>query len=376
MLSGALMELDELLRLKVRLLIEGATLPEGASTGRKGGAGPVGARYFVLPNGRPCGVPIRSGTWAERYGSSSILPIISSDEWEYVSSVILKPVHNPAFYDLTTADGIPFNKIALLHGPDCLATTVYQHCKYWSSHEQCGYCTIPFSHLSGNTIIEKTPEQLQEVVTAAEDEGIIKHILLTTGTPDSPDMGINRLEAISRAIREVSDLPIAVQFEPPKDLSYIDKLADAGVNSIGIHLESADESVRERVCPGKFKHGKIDLYQAAWERALEFIKPGDVNSFILLGLGEDLGKTLRFCEEIANKGVLPIITPIRPAPGSKLEDFIPSYVGALDETVEFYKSLGVILNEAGLDPRKTSAGCSRCGGCTPIQEAFELAQKI
>ncbi|MFW9849769.1 MAG: radical SAM protein [Candidatus Thorarchaeota archaeon] len=370
------MELDELLRLKVRLLIEGATLPEGAATGRKGGAGPVGARYFVLPNGRPCGVPIRSGPWAERYGSSSILPIISSDEWEYDSSVILKPVHNPAFYDLTTADGIPYKKIALLHGPDCLATTVYQHCKYWSSHEQCGYCTIPFSHLSGNTIIEKTPEQVQEVVTAAEDEGIIKHILLTTGTPDSPDMGINRLEAISYAIREVSDLPIAVQFEPPKDLSYIDKLADSGVNSIGIHLESADESVRERVCPGKFRHGKIDLYQAAWERALEFIKPGDVNTFILLGLGEDLDKTLRFCEEIAHKGVLPIITPIRPAPGSKLEDFIPSYVGALDETVEFYKSLGVILNEAGLDPRTTSAGCSRCGGCTPIQEAFELAQKV
>ncbi|MHA2424433.1 MAG: hypothetical protein ACXAEF_06575, partial [Candidatus Thorarchaeota archaeon] len=147
-------------------------------------------------------------------------------------------------------------------------------------------------------------------------------------------------------------------------------------NNIGIHLESADESVRERICPGKFKHGKIDLYHAAWDRALEFLEPGEVNTFILLGLGEDFEETLQFCEEIAAKGVLPIVTPIRPALRSQLEDYTPSYVGALDDTIKFYKSLGRVIEKTGLDPSKTSAGCSKCGGCTPIQEAFEWAKEM
>ena len=57
--TGEELSSEEMLRLKVRLLTEGATLPKGHVTGRKGGAGPTGARYFILPNGRSCGIPIR-----------------------------------------------------------------------------------------------------------------------------------------------------------------------------------------------------------------------------------------------------------------------------------------------------------------------------
>src|ERR1700727_1650648 len=38
------------------------------------------------------------------------------------------PSVRPAFYDLTTADGVPYREIALLHGRDVLATTVVQTC--------------------------------------------------------------------------------------------------------------------------------------------------------------------------------------------------------------------------------------------------------
>ena len=43
------MDADALLRLKVRLLTEGATLPESEWSGRKGGAGPVGSAEPGLP---------------------------------------------------------------------------------------------------------------------------------------------------------------------------------------------------------------------------------------------------------------------------------------------------------------------------------------
>src|ERR1700691_3239307 len=38
------------------------------------------------------------------------------------------PSVRPRFYDLTTADGISYRQIALLHGKDVLATTVVQTC--------------------------------------------------------------------------------------------------------------------------------------------------------------------------------------------------------------------------------------------------------
>src|SRR2546430_17651155 len=40
----------------------------------------------------------------------------------------VEPVHRPRFYDLSTEDGVPYRKIALLHGKDVLATTVVQTC--------------------------------------------------------------------------------------------------------------------------------------------------------------------------------------------------------------------------------------------------------
>ena len=50
----------------------------------------------------------------------------------------------PRFYDLETADGIPYWKIALLH-LDSLASTVLQTCAYWGNDDQCAFCGIGVS---------------------------------------------------------------------------------------------------------------------------------------------------------------------------------------------------------------------------------------
>ncbi|KMS66127.1 hypothetical protein ACZ91_69410 [Streptomyces regensis] len=39
----------------------------------------------------------------------------------------VEPVARPRFYELSTADGVPYEKIALLHGKDVLASTVGPH---------------------------------------------------------------------------------------------------------------------------------------------------------------------------------------------------------------------------------------------------------
>ena len=47
----------------------------------------------------------------------------------------------PKIYDMETADGVPYWKIALLH-LDSIASTVVQKCIYWDTPEQCGFCGI------------------------------------------------------------------------------------------------------------------------------------------------------------------------------------------------------------------------------------------
>ena len=370
------MDAEEVLRLKVRLLTEGATLSSDVDAGRKGGAGPVGGRYFLLPNGRTVGIPIRSGDQAKAFNSATLEPTDDPTIWLYDNSIKLKVVPRPRFYDMKTVDGIPYNQIALLHGDRTLATTVYQSCRYWSHGTQCKFCTIPLSHRSGDTMLEKVPEHVAEVVIAAEKEGIVDDILLTTGTPDSEDMGVERLIHVIEAIRKVSEIPIAVQFEPPVDRDTIREIANAGATAVGMHIESADEAIREEICPGKHQYGPLDLYKRSWQFALDYFEKGHVSTFILHGLGEDPKRTLSLVGELCEVGVMAIVAPVRPSKGSQISDFKPSYTDHLDESVEFYKEVGKHLFRNGLNPKNTISGCHRCGGCTPIQEAYDWAASV
>jgi radical SAM protein (TIGR04043 family) len=367
------MDPEDMLRLKVKLLTAGARLPEGESSGRRGGAGPVRGRYFTLPNGRPCGIPIRHGREADRFGAGTLEPTNNPDVWLYDGSVEVHLVKRPDFLGHKTKEGIPYSQLALLHCTDCLATTVFQSCRYWDAGSQCAFCTIPTSLEAGDTILDKSPSQIAEVVRKAETDGIIEHVLLTTGTPEGEDMGTTRLAAIIREVRKSSNIPIAIQFEAPYDLSAIDDVVQAGANAIGIHIESADEKVREKMCPGKHAHGSTELYVRAWEHAVRLIGRGNVSTFLLHGLEEDIQKTMSFIDKIAEIGVMPILAPIRPAPGSQLANYTPTYVGDLDGSVELYKHLGRALHKWELSPDSSAAGCQRCGGCTPLQEAYEWA---
>ncbi len=370
------MDPEEVLRLKVRLLTEGATLPETESSGRRGGAGPVGGRYFILPNGRSCGIPIRSGERAELFNAAPLEATEDPTVWLYDKSIQLRIVPRPRFYDLKTSDGVPYHQIALLHGAKTLATTVYQTCRYWNSGTQCKFCTIPLSYRSGDTMLEKNPQHIAEVVRAAESEGVIENILLTTGTPESEDRGIDTIVQIVKEIRNVSNLPIGVQFEPPVDLSIIKSVSDAGANAIGMHIETTNETIRKEMCPGKYQYGSLESYRAGWLEALKYLPKGNVSTFILHGLGEDLQESVDQIRKFAELGVMPVVAPLRPASGSQLAKYKPSYVGNLDKSIDYYKQIGTILYDNQLNPAATLAGCHKCGGCTPIQEAYDWAEWV
>jgi len=159
----------------------------------------------------------------------------------------VETVARPRFYDLTTADGTPYEMIARLHSSHVLATTVVQTCVRYDEAQRCRFCAIEQSLTQGSTTAVKSPAQLAEVAKAAHELDGVTQMVMTTGTSNGRDRGATHLARCVRAVREVlPDLPIQVQCEPPGDLATISELWDAGARSIGIHVESLDDTVRRR----------------------------------------------------------------------------------------------------------------------------------
>jgi radical SAM protein (TIGR04043 family) len=270
----------------------------------------------------------------------------------------------PRFYERTTADGIPYWKIARLHAADVLATTVLQTCiRYGRRETSCQFCAIGQSLASRGTIAEKTPAQLAEVVAAAVELDGVKHVVLTTGTPHTDDRGARVLSEAARAIKERVAIPIQAQCEPPADLAWLDRMAAAGVDGLGMHLEAVTEEVRRRIMPGKAEV-PIATYYEAFTRAVQVFGRGQVSTYILAGLGDSPEAILQTCRELVDLGVYPFVVPFVPIAGTSLEDHPPPSADFLEKVLG---GLATVLAEQGMRSADIKAGCGRCGACSSLR---------
>jgi radical SAM protein (TIGR04043 family) len=267
----------------------------------------------------------------------------------------------PKFYDLETADGVPYWKIALMH-LDSLASTVVQTCSYWGNKDQCGFCGIGLSLESGRTIVKKTPQQLAEVAVAARELDGAVDATLTTGSSNGRDRGALYVAKCGQAVKEAAGLPVEVQFEPPFDLGVINQVGDMGIDSVGIHVETFDPEVLARVAPGKARTG-IERYFQAWERAVHVFGSGQVSTYVILGMGEDPDLTVEGCKRAIDIGVYPFVVPIRPVMGSLLADVEPP---SREYTEQIYRRVATYMNAQGMDASNVAAGCARCQACSAI----------
>jgi len=267
----------------------------------------------------------------------------------------------PRYYDLETADGVPYWKIALLH-LDSLASTVVQHCTYWGTSDQCGFCGIGLSLDAGRTIVKKTPEQLAEVAVAAKELDGAVDATLTTGSSNGRDRGALYVARCGQAVKEAAGLPVEVQFEPPRDLDVINQVGDMGIDSVGIHVETFDPQVLARVAPGKARTG-IAAYFTAWERAVEVFGEGQVSTYVILGMGEDPDVTVEGCKRAIDIGVYPFVVPIRPVVDSLMADVLPP---SREYTERIYRRVVTHMRLRGMDAANVSAGCARCQACSGI----------
>jgi radical SAM protein (TIGR04043 family) len=269
----------------------------------------------------------------------------------------------PRFYDLTTADGVPYSKIAALHGRDVLATTVLQTCiRYQSRTKTCQFCAIGQSLAAGRTIERKTPAQLAEVALAAVTLDGVKHMVMTTGTPRGGDRGAAILCESAAAVKAAVDLPIQAQCEPPDDDAWFLRMKTAGVDSLGMHLEAVTPEVRKRVMPGKAEV-PVERYLAAFAAAVPVFGRGQVSTYILAGLGDSREAILAICAQLVALGVYPFVVPLVPISGTPLESAAtpsPAFMHSLLEP------LAHMLVESGLKATDIKAGCGKCGACSAL----------
>src|SRR5271167_1096971 len=329
--------------------------PKAGADSRRGGAGPSDHKAITI-DGMTVMVPVHTAPAFESpylvekpdpQGRSRILRDgIAIAEATFPAQ--------PKFYALKTADGIPYSKIAVLHGRDVLATTVLQTCiRYQSRTKTCQFCAIGQSLAAGRTVERKTPAQLAEVARAAVELDGVRHMVMTTGTPPGRDRGAAILCESAAAVKAAVDLPIQAQCEPPDNDIWFERLALAGVDSLGMHLEVVGPDLRRKLMPGK-SEVPVERYFKAFATAVPVFGRGQVSTYILAGLGDSADSILTTCKRLVALGVYPFVVPFVPISGTPLESHsvpAPEFMHAI------LKPLAAMLAASGLRATDIKAGC-------------------
>lgn len=357
-------------QLIVELQSKGLQLPQeplGAS-GRHGGAGPSDHKAIVVDDTTVMVPVYTGGASASPYvmraaTDSGCLTSDTTLERDGQTVATIDLPHQPKFYGLKTADGIPYSSIALLHSHDVLATTVLQTCmRYGDRDTSCQFCAIGQSLEAGTTIARKTPAQLAEVAEAAVRLDGIQQMVMTTGTPHTPDRGAAYLTECAAAIKQRVALPIQAQCEPPDDFSWFARMREAGIDTLGMHLEAVTPEVRSRVMPGKATVS-LDVYFEAFKAAVKVFGWGQVSTYILAGLGDRFEDIVAMSDRLIQVGVYPFVVPFVPISGTPMASTPPP---DSDFMYRLYSAIGAQLRAAGMSSQDMNSGCAKCGACSAL----------
>jgi len=141
---------------------------------------------------------------------------------------------------------------------------------------------------------------------------------------------------------------------------------------VGIHIESFDSETLSRVAPvkaamglkGSRRHGKM---------AVEISGPIRSVVFLIVGLGEKTGSIIWGSKYLADMGVFPFVVPLRPIPGSLMEDVLPP---SPEMMREIYEAVACLLKKKGLSSSRSLAGCVRCGTCSALSHFEEATDPL
>ncbi|MCR4377230.1 MAG: radical SAM protein [Rhodospirillales bacterium] len=233
------------------------------------------------------------------------------DEAEDVIPIDILPI--PDFAGRKISTGTPMLDIGQMFNERLSIEIFYGCVNTWANETACHFCELGAERKPAFVDLNDT----QEFVAHCRDNPKInmRHILLGGGTP--PDRLLPLYVEAAKRVRQETDVPLYVMMAPPPDLGLLDELRNAGVDEVGFNIEIVDRKLAQRVMPAK---GTIPLarYLETMEYAVKlWPKQGAIRSILIVGL-EPLENTLQGVRELCARGVMPILSPFRPVPGTPL----------------------------------------------------------
>jgi hypothetical protein len=218
---------------------------------------------------------------------------------------------------------------------DRLGIGLTNFCTFWKgSDRRCKFCSIGLN--IGTEDRDKALDAIRHVVQLALADPInpARHILLGGGTPSAPDAGAATFAAAARVIRQVSsNVSIYAMMAAPDDPEALVDLFAAGINELGINLELFDERAASYYLPAKFERHSRAHVLATLERAVEIFGPLNTRSILVVGL-EPVESTTAGARALAERGVMPILSPLRPLVGTPIQDRRPPTPAVMAEVAD------------------------------------------
>lgn len=275
----------------------------------------------------------------------------------------IKEVPMPKWYSMKTTKSVPMPKIFLHEGSSFLHQT-YSGCDYHSKGLGCKFCG------TGPELKNREPREIGETVAEAAKENPKYHVCLGGGTRLPPKRNIEYFsECITEIRKNDSKIPIWIEMVPPESDRDILQLTELGATSFGFNIEIWDDSLRNKICPGKSIIPKI-RYLKAMEKALDVLGPNRVGSCLVAGL-EPIENTINGATELASIGVQPCIIPFKPYDNSEYDSLNPCSQGDL---IKASKSAVNAMIEYSVNPEENQ-GCLHCESCTVDHDIYRLIEK-
>ncbi|MDP3986212.1 MAG: hypothetical protein Q8P77_02185 [Candidatus Veblenbacteria bacterium] len=271
------------------------------------------------------------------------------------------PLEPPTWYGQILSDGTPIERIFIQHGTQ-LATAVYEDCALFNTKEACEFCVMRFS----TTVHGLRVKRIIQIIEALKLIPLVyqsRGVLLNGGMTFHAGRGMELITPVVEGIRNTfPNIPMAVEITPPQDLTWIDRLHEAGCNSLMMNLECWDEASRQKYIPGKNKACPRALYLEAFKRAVKVFGKGKVSSCFVCGT-EPLATLKQGIRYFVGLGVYP-----SPLSGRYFED-VPGYQFTArmpwQEFLEVQRFVQVELARAHFSSTDR-AGCIACGMCDMV----------
>jgi biotin synthase-related radical SAM superfamily protein len=234
---------------------------------------------------------------------------------------------------------------ALSHCPDQAYLTISGRCIY-----DCKFCPVP--KLDGDV---KVPDEILDLVEEAKRTGRLRAISLTSGVEKSPEDEVRKAVSIVGALRALYDLPIGVSVYPTDTSS--EELKEAGATEIKYNVETMDQDIFSRICPGL----SLEYILRSLEKAVLIFGKNRVSSNFILGLGENDECVLAGVARLAEMGVIPVLRPISPHPLRKGEVKVER--PSAERLLRLARATRRVLEDNGLRADLAETMCLPCTGC-------------